>query len=368
MKQNRVIYFDILRILACILVVLVHVSGEIFNTADMDAPIWQLANFYNCIGIMGVPIFFMLSGALLLNPSKKISANRFFFRSALPLMGYYFVTITLYDLVHFFIDEPVKDFAHFKENVLLNIACGSGIGVGHLWFILILFSIYLITPIVKPAFEKEENCRYFLILFFLIAVLAHSLLLLPLPYKIIWQSLYGLTPFYLILTYMGYCVLGHYIHAFVLPRYASLSASSKKKRLLASAVLFLLGTCLTVFSNSYACAKAQAASTITNEPYFLGHFMSAFGLFGLLGMILYGKTTSHRWLGFFSRYTLGVYLLHPLMMDLFDYFGANMGGSSIYRYMLLSTLFMTVASLIPTALIVLFKSLICTRKSARRSS
>lgn len=64
---NRKTYLDVLKILACVAVIMMH--STVFSTNSfMD---WCIARAFNIIGNFAVPIFVMVSGALLLNPEKK---------------------------------------------------------------------------------------------------------------------------------------------------------------------------------------------------------------------------------------------------------------------------------------------------------
>ena len=72
-KKERIFYYDFLRAFAIIAVIICHVDaffGPLTNTTQIVA---QMT--FHDIGRIGVPIFFMISGALILNreyPSLKI--------------------------------------------------------------------------------------------------------------------------------------------------------------------------------------------------------------------------------------------------------------------------------------------------------
>ncbi|MBQ6100208.1 MAG: acyltransferase family protein [Methanobrevibacter sp.] len=74
MVKNRIFYYDFLRAFAIIAVILCHVDGRYeFTTASLKLAIPFLLND---IGLMGVPLFLMLTGALLLG--RKQSLGDFF--------------------------------------------------------------------------------------------------------------------------------------------------------------------------------------------------------------------------------------------------------------------------------------------------
>ena len=69
---HRNISYDLLRIQAAILVVLLHVSAIDWNMVSPHKPQWMIINLYNSMTRGAVPIFFMLSGAFLLNKDIDI--------------------------------------------------------------------------------------------------------------------------------------------------------------------------------------------------------------------------------------------------------------------------------------------------------
>ena len=74
--KSRKIFIDILRILACFLVIVNHTNSQIFlsvtsvNDGIGISYILSMAYFY--FSKIAVPIFFMISGALLLNKDYEI--------------------------------------------------------------------------------------------------------------------------------------------------------------------------------------------------------------------------------------------------------------------------------------------------------
>lgn len=64
---------DLLRVTAVFLVILLHVAANAFHHFH-DA--WEITTFYGSLSRVCIPLFFMLSGALLL---KKTESIRLFF-------------------------------------------------------------------------------------------------------------------------------------------------------------------------------------------------------------------------------------------------------------------------------------------------
>ena len=76
MENKRVVYFDILNIIAMIAVVSMHCNVIVHNNPNIRA--WNTSLIVECICYWAVPVFCMLSGATLLNYRKKYDTKTFF--------------------------------------------------------------------------------------------------------------------------------------------------------------------------------------------------------------------------------------------------------------------------------------------------
>ena len=75
MKQ-RIIYFDFLNVVSCISVVCLHCNGYVHDFVKDDW--WWLRVLIEVVFYFAVPVFFMLSGATLLDYKKKYSTKTFY--------------------------------------------------------------------------------------------------------------------------------------------------------------------------------------------------------------------------------------------------------------------------------------------------
>jgi len=67
MNKKRYIYLDVLKILASIGVVFIHVSAIGWNTFPPTSFEWKVMNIYDSLFRWSVPAFMMATGALILN-------------------------------------------------------------------------------------------------------------------------------------------------------------------------------------------------------------------------------------------------------------------------------------------------------------
>ena len=75
-RNVRHYWIDLLNVIACFAVVVLHCSTSIFmNTGDAE---WLIDVVYQSLCIFAVPVFFMISGANLLGYRKKYDTKTFF--------------------------------------------------------------------------------------------------------------------------------------------------------------------------------------------------------------------------------------------------------------------------------------------------
>lgn len=80
----RLVFLDALRVLAILLVVILHAMAPVLvDTKQLGQPGWYLCLLQNPINRAGVPLFFMISGLLLLQ-DPAIHTSLSFYRRRLP--------------------------------------------------------------------------------------------------------------------------------------------------------------------------------------------------------------------------------------------------------------------------------------------
>lgn len=158
---------DLIRTLAIFLVVLLHSSNEILQ-ASSYVPIayWWAAVGYKSIALVCVPLFVMLSGALLLQPAKLNEPIRVFLKKRLSRLGLAFVFWSaIYLAWGFFLTKTPVTSANIGNGILYDLLSGA---YYQFWFIYLIVGLYLITPILRViiAYGSDKILRYLLVLWF----------------------------------------------------------------------------------------------------------------------------------------------------------------------------------------------------------
>jgi len=202
---RRVFYFDFLRAAAIFAVIVLHFSadaaGQYHKIAASD---WFSAAFYNGLTRGCVPLFVMLSGALLLNPGKIVSTKELFSRRLPKLVIPLVAWSIIYETLQFTTDKAMGKFQFIPALK----AFYQGPLVFHFWFLYMMIGIYLIYPIINGFIRAATKIqvRYFIFLWFIVnSVLGIAGPALGLNIGIELNCFTG---------YIGYFVLGYYLNTY----------------------------------------------------------------------------------------------------------------------------------------------------------
>ncbi|GAA3740100.1 acyltransferase [Salinactinospora qingdaonensis] len=135
-------WLDLTRIAAMFAVVVVHVFAPVVTTryAEFGDPTWWLANSVDSAVRWCVPIFVMISGALLLTP--RIEGLRSFYARRFSRIG---VPLAVWTLVYL-------AWERLRSGISVSDAVGavmSGNPSLHLYFLFVLAGLYLLTPFLR---------------------------------------------------------------------------------------------------------------------------------------------------------------------------------------------------------------------------
>lgn len=128
--MKKKIYIQILGVIACLAVVAMHVNG-CFWQFSYDR-YWITANIIECICYFAVPIFFMISGATLLNYRKRYTTAVFFKKrfgkTLVPFLIWSVISAIWYYIVYHARPEGIREVAdgilvYFVLEALAPLVC-----------------------------------------------------------------------------------------------------------------------------------------------------------------------------------------------------------------------------------------------------
>ena len=286
-KSPRLAWVDFMRFIGAFLVVLAHI--DVWG----GGPDWAQKIYYT-ISRNGVPIFFLISGYLLL--SKQEDLWTFFKKRAVKIIIPFFVWSIVYDVF----------FAHSFGNVFtldavlkMFIRILRGPRAAQLWFFYSLIGLYFFTPILRlfVAKAKKSEILYYIGLWFI-----------TMPVMFIVEEFTPLKngfELYYFAGYVGYFLLGFY-----------LGQLETTPRLLWIGLGLVVAGALFTFAVFYFNLPPQ-----TNELPFrsypsLNIVLMAIGVFILLKAA--GERISPRLARFsaiVSPSTFGIYLIHSIILS-----------------------------------------------------
>jgi surface polysaccharide O-acyltransferase-like enzyme len=165
-------YADAARALAISLVVILHITATLvdkgYSTGRLN---WWVANLVDSVARIGVPLFVLVSGTLLLDPRRDESLTVFFrkrfIKVLIPLLGWSIIYIAwriFYEGETFTLQSA---FWAILENTVAY----------HFWFLYMILGLYLVTPILRvfTRIAVEKDYKYFLVIW-MIAVCLPPLL------------------------------------------------------------------------------------------------------------------------------------------------------------------------------------------------
>ncbi|WP_313134854.1 acyltransferase [Anaerocolumna sp.] len=308
-RKNRILYLDILRVLSIIGVIAIHtVAGKAQDINVLGESGWWWANVVNSITRWAVPVFFMISGALILD-SPHLDNIPHFIKSRFLKVG---IPFLIWSIIYSLIMQIyiLGNKIHFPEILgilFMNILLDKS--YYHLWFVYDIFIIYLISPLLKKivVHSTKKEFEYWLGLWFVSTIL----------YTLI-QSLVaffgGPAYFYVHILNIpfafglsGYCILGYYLHH---------NDLSKKMRIiiyigaLISVLLTVFGTYFISISKNTLNEGLYSHFAVTTVTISIAIFIAAKNI-NWNGFL---TESFQKLLGTLSNATYGIYLIHMVLI------------------------------------------------------
>ena len=92
--KQKIFYIEVLRIIACFAVILLHCTGTIIsNTQLYGTHTWNFVNFINVITRFAVPVFLMISGFLSFSSIKEYTLKTFLQKKFYVYLYHYLYTV-----------------------------------------------------------------------------------------------------------------------------------------------------------------------------------------------------------------------------------------------------------------------------------
>lgn len=155
---------SILRIVATICVIWLHTCSTLAENVDVFLMTEMQFKFFNASYQMmdwAVPVFFMITGSLLLNPGKKITASDCIWK-----YGQRIILALFFFGIPFAVLKLVMETGGLSVKIIpLSVkAVLENQWLAHLWYLYTLIGIYLILPVLRWFVAKAEDAEVKLVI------------------------------------------------------------------------------------------------------------------------------------------------------------------------------------------------------------
>ena len=278
----RIVYLDIIRVIAIVFVIMCHLP--FLWDVDMVSeklPLFWVVN--QSLGILGVPLFMMISGALLLNKNfhSVYDIKMFYKKNMLPILG----VGVVWNLIYYFLNGHCFSFRDIVKTL-----CLINKPVPHMWYIRVIVLYYMFIPLFVCLLKKYRICLICLLcLISGITFLYNGYLILVQHESFPTNSVLSIS------CYLVYMVFGYYI-----------VGVEKKIPQQVFFLAFSLSVVLLVLLRLYN----YFAFYWYDNPLVL---IASVSLFKYIKIIC-GEISVKSWIVDMSKITFGVYLSHMLII------------------------------------------------------
>ncbi len=301
-KKNHIVWIDLLRVIAILLVVLCHSSEEGIYILSLDSVLAMQDKSrifsFTCftLGRLGVPIFLLISGYLLLDREYDTEKVKQFWKNNwLHLILCTMIWFLIYDLFLVFVQNKEMTVIDIIQDVFFL----NKVQMSHVWYMPMIIGLYALIPFAANGLKKIDKLRLMwipLCFFFVYLFLCPTFSLL---FRIVNPSLRSISnqinAGFSGGTYGIYLVFGWLIK----------KGTFKKIKGYCLGLLFIISTIAAIWFQLWAYKNNIQYNIWYDSPFLL---ISAISIFELLSRCEFHK--EFRFLHWLSSYAFAIYLIH----------------------------------------------------------
>lgn len=316
MKQDkdRVVEYDIMRILACLCVIMIHVAvfeqDTLFNYRSLD---YQAIKFWGVLSRWAVPAFVMLSGMMVLPHADEGTIKVLLKKRVLRMLLAYIVWSGVYSFYNTYILGNIYSTSKIKTFI-----DGCFSGEIHMWYLPMLAGLYITSPLLAILIKNANRkwTQYWLVCLLIFTSLIPFLEKLNIKFI---STVIGSINGYMDLKFMGgwtlYFVLGYFVqnHFF--------TQKQKMITYICASMAFIFNVLATI---GYCLIYGEPMGILAYEyPNII--------IFSLGVLVFFKENVSkiklnyrvESYIVFVSKLTFGIYLSHVLLLKLWYQVGVN---------------------------------------------
>lgn len=272
---------DLLRLLSCISIVVLHTLGVPLSNSTIDSTQieYQILLILSVIGHYGVPIFVMITGLLLLPPHKECGISKIYSKYIPHLMIAGISWISFYGIFH-----------RLHYNIPFTLF-PLGNQAYHLWYIPMIIVVYIFIPVLRLIANDKSVLYYSCLLWICHIMISFASLFLDFS-----------TPKLGYLNYCGFLILAQCINTLELKKTHTM-------------ILYLLGIVGFLITCLITCHLGDTNNIMT------GNFSPSI-IVGAAACVVFARNFDYTnissriktILTSFYEVSFGIYLIHPFVL------------------------------------------------------
>ncbi len=302
--SKNIQYFNSLRVLATLAVILIHVATPVANmNFGRNANFWLIGIVIDNFVRFAVPIFLVLSGATLL--TKQYSLVDFYKKRMSRVLIPFLFWLPAYWVFRWLMlrewERPLSFDAIVRWGADLFVKEGVSI---HLWFVYMILLLYLFIPFISKILKTAS--RKTIVVFLVLWLILNHLQIFGVvsidEFPLLFKRLYGY------MLYTGYLVLGYFLQ----------TLHSKYNLSRISALLLYLSTVVIASLLTYYLSSQSGKQILTAMNTFtLNTFAQVIAIYFLVKNIEFKNKYLVVFIQTVSNYSFGIYLVHIMVISLF---------------------------------------------------
>ena len=281
--NKREYAFDILRTISMLMVIMIHVSNVYSRSFGIIGNHYFIISlFFNTICRISVPIFLMISGALLLD--REYQKDKY-----LKRIIKFLLLIIIWDIIYLIWEYLYLGITYNNLYRLLFEPLRA-----HLWFLYTILLLYIIQPLLRYLLNKTNKTIKIVLLIVWLLFSSGSMIS------------HILAEYFTFFSYMGFFIIGKYLYNF--------SKENDLKKYNKQLVLLMIILYTVSIILNY---KSSIKYNMFYNLYFA--YRTPFIMFSSIAfflLIINSNLKTNKLVILLSDLSLGVYLIHGIFLDI----------------------------------------------------
>jgi surface polysaccharide O-acyltransferase-like enzyme len=324
-QQKRIIWLDVVRIFAIILVVATHSAGNLFWSEQISKIMWSTDDIFIAFVRIAVPLFVMVSGALLLSRTEPYTT--FFTKRIAKVILPWIAWTGIYILWNiYYHNADISTPYMFLKHAYVTF-------MSQFWFIPMILGLYALTPFLRIFITtaSKRDIIYLLSIW----LLAYSIY--PL-FQLILRPEYTM-PVPFVLEHIGYFLLGY-----LLLKWFSHPPAT-------------WALCLILFISVFANSLGTFAADMINKPALQSYFWNNISIFIVAATVsifllikkLFAEkqfiinSRLYNVIALISNASFGIYLVHMIVLETLLTLLPSISIDNIFAIPLVTTITYTIS-------------------------